>query len=464
MIEAYAAGVNAWLDRDDQQYGLELTVDQAAVGRPLPAGTVAARQFAGVGQADGAGAGRQLARRAAAPAARAQDRRGRREVPDRGAGRESRLDAVAGQRGAERHRSRPALSRHRQHRHAQARGLERMGAVGRAFGFGQAAARQRPASCPRPSPAPGISPAWSGRASTFAAPPRPARPPSCSATTARSAGASPPPTSTARTCSSSGSIRPIPNRYITPDGARPFAVRDETINVAVGRSGDDARAQHAPRRGDRRFHPPARRYSRRRPRAGAAGDRARRRRHLGRGLAAHQPGAELGTTSSNAARKIVSPMQNMVYADTAGNIGLVSPARVPIRRKGDGSMPVARLDVGIRLGGLRAVRRVAADLQSAGRHHRQRQRPRGARRLPLLHHPRLGRALPPAPRQPAAARGRTPSGLRHDRHAGRQSHARRRRHAAAPAEGRAAQRPRRPGARADGPLEPLHAGAPAPSR
>ena len=41
-----------------------------------------------------------------------------------------------------------------------------------------------------------------------------------------------------------------------------------------------------------------------------------------------------------AARKIVSPMQNMVYADTAGNIGLVSPARVPIRRKGDGSMPV----------------------------------------------------------------------------------------------------------------------------
>ena len=33
-------------------------------------------------------------------------------------------------------------------------------------------------------------------------------------------------------------------------------------------------------------------------------------------------------------------MQNMVYADTAGNVGLVSPARVPIRRKGDGSVPV----------------------------------------------------------------------------------------------------------------------------
>ncbi|HTR84500.1 MAG TPA: penicillin acylase family protein, partial [Reyranella sp.] len=40
-----------------------------------------------------------------------------------------------------------------------------------------------------------------------------------------------------------------------------------------------------------------------------------------------------------ATRKIITPMQNMVYADTAGNIGLVSPARVPIRRKGDGSFP-----------------------------------------------------------------------------------------------------------------------------
>ena len=40
-----------------------------------------------------------------------------------------------------------------------------------------------------------------------------------------------------------------------------------------------------------------------------------------------------------AGRRVVSPMQNIVYADTAGNIGLMSPARVPIRRKGDGSMP-----------------------------------------------------------------------------------------------------------------------------
>ena len=35
-----------------------------------------------------------------------------------------------------------------------------------------------------------------------------------------------------------------------------------------------------------------------------------------------------------------SPMQNMVYAFTDGNIGFVSPARVPIRRSGDGRRPV----------------------------------------------------------------------------------------------------------------------------
>ena len=149
-----------------------------------------------------------------------------------------------------------------------------------------------------------------------------------------------------------------------------------------------------------------------------------------------------------ATRRVITPMQNVVYADTAGNIGLMSPARVPIRRKGDGSPALARLDRRIRLGGLRAIRRPAAGLQSGERHHRQRQCPAGAGRLSLFHHPRLGGALPPAPRQPAAARGRAPSGLRHDRHPGRQSHARRSRDGAAAAEARAAQSARRQGARA----------------
>ena len=130
-----------------------------------------------------------------------------------------------------------------------------------------------------------------------------------------------------------------PNRYITPDGARPFGVRDETINVAVGRSGDAARARDAARRGDRRLHPPP--------------DDLTPQGHV---LALQATALDGADTSAEgfgriglaqnwddflaAARKIVSPMQNMVYADTAGNVGLVSPARVPIRRKGDGSMPL----------------------------------------------------------------------------------------------------------------------------
>ncbi|MCG5241714.1 penicillin acylase family protein [Azospirillum doebereinerae] len=41
-----------------------------------------------------------------------------------------------------------------------------------------------------------------------------------------------------------------------------------------------------------------------------------------------------------ALRLHVAPQQNVVYADRAGEVGLISPARVPIRRKGDGRVPV----------------------------------------------------------------------------------------------------------------------------
>ena len=193
------------------------------------------------------------------------------------------------------------------------------------------------------------------------------------------------------------------------------------------------------------FIAPRRRSHAAGPRAGAAGHRARRRRHLGRGLRPHRPGAELGGFPAAPRARSSRPMQNMVYADTAGNIGLVSPARVPIRRKGDGSMPVPGWTSEFDWAGFVPFDELPRVYNPAERHHRQRQRPPGARRLPPLHQPRLGRALPPAPRQPAPARGRAPSGLRHDRHAGRQPHARRRRDAAAAAEGRAAQRRAPPG-------------------
>ncbi len=41
-----------------------------------------------------------------------------------------------------------------------------------------------------------------------------------------------------------------------------------------------------------------------------------------------------------AARGIVGPAQNIVYADVEGNIGYVMPARVPVRRRGNGSVPI----------------------------------------------------------------------------------------------------------------------------
>ena len=41
-----------------------------------------------------------------------------------------------------------------------------------------------------------------------------------------------------------------------------------------------------------------------------------------------------------ALQKFVGPMQNMVYADIDGTIGFIAPGLVPIRRKGDGWLPV----------------------------------------------------------------------------------------------------------------------------
>ncbi|MFI0982053.1 penicillin acylase family protein [Streptomyces sp. NPDC021093] len=41
-----------------------------------------------------------------------------------------------------------------------------------------------------------------------------------------------------------------------------------------------------------------------------------------------------------AAKVFASPVQNMIYADTAGNIGYQTPGRIPVRKKGDSRHPV----------------------------------------------------------------------------------------------------------------------------
>ncbi len=129
-----------------------------------------------------------------------------------------------------------------------------------------------------------------------------------------------------------------PNRYLTPDGARPFNTYDETINVLWGE--------------------PVKLHLRE-TRHGAVIDdfttRKEPRVPAGHVLALQATALDSADTTIEAlirlglaqnwdeflavGRKVVSPMQNLVYGDTAGNIGLMAPARVPIRRKGDGSMP-----------------------------------------------------------------------------------------------------------------------------
>ena len=130
-----------------------------------------------------------------------------------------------------------------------------------------------------------------------------------------------------------------PNRYITPDGARSFGVREETINVAWG---DPVMMRVR----ETRHGPVIDDFIRRTEGITPQG-------HVLALQATALDGADtsaegfgrLGMAQNwedflNAARRIGSPMQNMVYADTSGNIGLIAPAKVPIRRKGDGSMPV----------------------------------------------------------------------------------------------------------------------------
>ena len=50
------------------------------------------------------------------------------------------------------------------------------------------------------------------------------------------------------------------------------------------------------------------------------------------------------TSFLEATRDFGTPQQNLFFADTAGDIGLIAPARIPIRRSGDGFMPVSGAD------------------------------------------------------------------------------------------------------------------------
>ncbi|MDE0382531.1 MAG: penicillin acylase family protein [Defluviicoccus sp.] len=130
-----------------------------------------------------------------------------------------------------------------------------------------------------------------------------------------------------------------PNRYLTPDGSLPFGVRVERIGV---RGGEDATlvvrsTRHGPVISDVDENA-----------AGIAGSghvvalaAAALGDHDTTGEAVWRLNRARSWEDFNAALALFhAPHQNAVYADTAGNIGVVAPGRVPIRRAGDGLYPV----------------------------------------------------------------------------------------------------------------------------
>ncbi len=136
-----------------------------------------------------------------------------------------------------------------------------------------------------------------------------------------------------------------PNRYLTPDGPRPFKTRVERIVVK------DAEAVELTVRETR--HGPVISDI-----AGSAGN-GHDDTHV---LAVAAPSLRADDRTANAlfainraknweefaaaTRDFHSPQQNLFYADTGGGIGMITPGRVPVRRGHDGGKPANGEDSG----------------------------------------------------------------------------------------------------------------------
>ncbi|MFD8974629.1 penicillin acylase family protein [Streptomyces sp. NPDC059593] len=145
-----------------------------------------------------------------------------------------------------------------------------------------------------------------------------------------------------------------PDGYLVDGKVKPFTVRDEVIKVA---GGDDRKitvrsTDRGPLVSDRSTE--LEKVGRKAPVGNAAPDRG-----TGYGVSlqwtALQPGKSMDaifaldrakdfTTFRAAARNFEVPSQNLVYADTAGNIGYQSPGKIPQRTKGDGTLPAPGWD------------------------------------------------------------------------------------------------------------------------
>ncbi|MCK8783876.1 penicillin acylase family protein [Roseomonas sp. NAR14] len=141
-----------------------------------------------------------------------------------------------------------------------------------------------------------------------------------------------------------------PDHYDTPEGPRPFAVREEVIHV---RGGPDEtlrvrETRHGPVLSDLDAAAPG----------GGQGEGGSGGTVLAVAMAnlASPDSAAAGLHALNragsvaearaAASLIASPPQNLMVADSAGRIALYLTGRVPLRRGGDGSLPVPGWDGG----------------------------------------------------------------------------------------------------------------------
>jgi penicillin amidase len=131
-----------------------------------------------------------------------------------------------------------------------------------------------------------------------------------------------------------------PGRYLTPKGPKPFHIRKEEIRIK-GRAPfvlDVRETRHGPVISD------------------MIGDGESRAQAVAMSSASLRPEddtpralflinrARDWASFLEGARHFDSPQQNLFFADTLGDIGLVAPARIPIRRSGDGLAPVSGTD------------------------------------------------------------------------------------------------------------------------
>ena len=194
-----------------------------------------------------------------------------------------------------------------------------------------------------------------------------------------------------------------PENYLTPDGPKPFETRvegigikdypDEPITIRRSRHGpilDEVLGERRPDWAeDRRLALawPALR----------ADDRTAQALY-------HMNHARDAASFKEALRTFDSPQQNIVYADRSGQIGFLAPARVPIRKAGDGRRPVPGWSGDYDWTGFIPFEALPFAENPGGRRLRRGQQQDRSRRLSLPYH--RGLATPLSCRTHRAAPGR----------------------------------------------------------